>query len=401
MKRKILFVYPEMMLGGSTSSLLSLMNTLDTQKYEIYLQLLRNTGPLMDVIPDHVHLLEPAEKNSRKAKKVWKKIKFFLSGYAFHAWRVADRRKILSRQILLDYTASMCSKAASEWYDYAVGGLEGWADRYIAYQVNSGRKICWLHSTIDKIAEDPQLELNWMRKVDKVVVVSQSCKEQLDMLLPEIREKSICLENIMDSATVRRRAEMIDSTDASYVGLCRCNKFKIISVCRLSMETKGLDRMVTCAARLKRTGFSFRWYVIGDGADGKAMRTMIEEYDVSDVLILLGKKINPYPFMKQCQIMCMPSRWEGMPITVTESKILGLVPVVTEYLSVHEQITDHLDGIIVPNEDDAIYYGVTELIEHPQLLEEIRETLLKNEYGNRDDICAIEKALFDDVEAVE
>ena len=44
MKKKVLFVYPELMLGGSTTSLISLLNSIDYNRYEVDLILYKNSG---------------------------------------------------------------------------------------------------------------------------------------------------------------------------------------------------------------------------------------------------------------------------------------------------------------------------------------------------------------------
>ena len=72
MKRKILFIYPAMIIGGSTTSLLSLLNSLDAEKYEVDLQLFRNRGPLLDAIPEHVNLLPEAQLHKGALGKLCK-----------------------------------------------------------------------------------------------------------------------------------------------------------------------------------------------------------------------------------------------------------------------------------------------------------------------------------------
>ena len=68
-KKKILIVYPFMMMGGSTTSLLSLLENIDKQKFQVDLQLYRNTGPLLSEIPKGVKLLPTAKKVRRKSWK--------------------------------------------------------------------------------------------------------------------------------------------------------------------------------------------------------------------------------------------------------------------------------------------------------------------------------------------
>ena len=63
-KKRILFVYDEMMTGGTSTALLSLINTIDRSKYDISLLLYTNTGSLIEEVPKFVNLLKPAYKES-------------------------------------------------------------------------------------------------------------------------------------------------------------------------------------------------------------------------------------------------------------------------------------------------------------------------------------------------
>lgn len=395
-RKRILFVYPSMIIGGSTSNLLSLLNCLNSDEYEISLVLKRNEGMLLDAIPNNVRVLPEAIKT----RGAWYKLKFivllFLTGYGLKAY-LANRRihePGMSKQILSDFVAKFLSKRQTDTYDYAVGGLEGWADRYVAFRVNAKVKCGWIHSVIDKIGADPELEYEWMRKVDHVISVSETCNNRLKQIMPEVKEKAVYLENIMDTAVVRQRAMMEDDNDTVFQELLKYRGFKIISVCRLTMHVKGLDRMVWAAERLKEEGYDFRWIIVGDGEDRHKLEQMICEHDVADRMILAGKRSNPYPFIKNCDVMCMPSRWEGMPIVVTESKMLGIPPIVTRYLSVDEQIKEGIEGYIVENTDTAIIDALRACMDHTDDMRRISKCLLEQEYGNRAYIQTVEEILF-------
>ena len=153
-------------------------------------------------------------------------------------------------------------------------------------------------------------------------------------------------------------------------------------MCRLEIETKGLDRAIYCAAQMKKSGCKFLWCVVGDGNDRERLQKAIRDQNISDCFILAGSRLNPYPFIRVSDVMCLPSRWEGKPLTVYESMILGIPPVVTEYISVHEQIRNGNEGFIVKNDDDSIYPILTVLAKIPEKLLEVRNYLSKHEYGD-------------------
>jgi len=391
MKKKILFVYPSMIIGGSTTALLSLLNCLDPDKYEIDLQLFRNEGPLLDVIPEHVNLLPEAQLHKGAKGRAVKLCKFLLGGYAL---QLLTKGKNWRSGVLGAFQSKLLSRKNDKEYDYAIGFLEGWSDWYLAFGTKAKRKYGWLHSTYANITREPRTELPWMERVDKIVFVTDPCREAFNETLPQMAGKTITVENITDSQIIRKRSLQIDETDSDYQRFVKSHQFKIITVCRLTISVKGLDRIVSAAKELKAQGYAFLWYIIGDGEDQPALQELIRAADVGDCVVPIGKRMNPYPFIAAADIMCMPSRYEGKPITVTESMILGTPPVVTEYLSAHEQIESGIEGIVVPNQDDTIVAPLKEMMDDPSVFRNMQQILLQREYGNSKNSVQLEKILF-------
>lgn len=396
MKKKILIASYNMIVGGSTTALIGLLNAIDKTRYEVDLVLYKNEGKLFGFIPKDIHILPEAFTCSGKRGIVKKCLKGLFSGYILKA-RIANgqiKEKGMSQQVLYDFQVSHLSREISGHYDIAIGFLEGWSDRYIISKVDADIKIGWLHSTFGKIGVIPKLEEPWLESVDKIACVAQSCVDDFVKVMPKFKDKTFYIPNIIDTDYIRARADELDSTDCLYENFVKSDCFKIISVCRLSMETKGLDRMVIAADRLVRDGYKFVWYVVGEGNDRTTLEKMIQEKGLQTYFTLTGVRINPYPFLKAADIMCMASRWEGMPSTVTEAKILGVPPVVTEYLSAREQIKHNVEGIIVKNEDGAIEQGLRWCLDNKGELNKMHEYLLSEHYGNENDFQLIENILF-------
>jgi glycosyltransferase involved in cell wall biosynthesis len=394
--KRILFVYPSMMLGGSTTALLSLMNSLDPAKYQIDLQLQSNSGPLLGDVPAHVNILPAAQKYTGAKGRVLKPLKFVLQGAAIKALLVnfKNEKRGLSPDVVADFFAKSLSRKNPNHYDYAIGFLEGWSNFYLAYHVDSDKKYAWLHSTFANITSNPQTQLPWMKRVDKIVFVTDACAEAFKKTLPVMADKTIVIENITDSRIIRKRSERREETDEAYIRYKKADCFKIITVCRLTISTKGLDRIVCCAKRLKEEGIAFLWYIVGNGTDEEQLKTMIDKAGVAEELVPIGVRFNPYPFIKEADVMCMPSRYEGKPIVVTESMILGVPPIVTEYLSAHDQI-DHLnDGLVVPNDEESVVAAMLECSQNFDKILNMKECLQGKEYGNKAYISTIEDALF-------
>lgn len=395
--KKILFVYPSMILGGSTTSLLSLLNCIDPKKYEIDLQMQSNSGPLFKDIPSHVNILPSAQKYKGHKGKLAKIVKIFTSGTLFKLLLICLKKRKLkfSPDIIADFWVKSLSVKNEKHYDFAIGFLEGWSNRFVAHNVTADKKYAWIHSTFANVTDNPEAQTSWMNQVDKVVFVNDACTQDFKKTMPEMAGKAVTVENITDDALVLRRSEMVDFSDEAYIAYKEAKCFKIITVCRIILDVKGLDRIVLCAKQLKKMGKTFLWYIVGNGSDEDKFREMIINEGIQDVLVPIGKRLNPYPFIKEADIMCMPSRYEGKPMVVTESLILGVPPVVTEYLSARDQINDMNDGLVVENNDYAIIRAVEECIENPSKVKAMKGAALCKKYGNKEYISEMEILLFE------
>lgn len=393
MRKKILIVNDCMDIGGNSVSLLSLLNAMDKDQYQIDLLLYKNKGVLLDKIPEGIRLLPQAASYQGRWGLLVRMFLLVISGYGFRAYFVnkRSRHKGLSQQILWDFQSDVLSRSLDSEYDCAISFFEGWADRYVAKKVHAKRKIGWLHSTFRKIAPIPELEQEWMDKMDHIVCVAHECKADFIADLPKYAHKATVIENVRDSRRIKKLSQVKEPADEDFERFKRADCKKIITVCRLAIETKGLDRALVCAAKMKNKGYKFLWCVVGDGNDREVLEKEIDNLGISDCFMLVGTRLNPYPFMRVSDVMCLPSRWEGKPLTVYESMILGVPPLVTAYLSAHEQISNEKEGIIVPNDDVSICSALMALLDEPKKMDQMKKYLLSQEYG---DMTPVEKLYF-------
>ena len=87
-------------------------------------------------------------------------------------------------------------------------------------------------------------------------------------------------------------------------------------------------------------------------------------------VILLGKKDNPYPYIKACDVYAQPSRYEGKSVTVREAQVLCKPVIVANYTTVKSQIQDGVDGVIVPQDNEGCAQGMAHAakgkVRHPR-----------------------------------
>lgn len=394
-KKKVLIAYGGMVVGGSTTALLSMLKEWDYNKYDIDLILYDRGFPFEKDIPHQVHIL-----NGRKSfgnNKIGKGIRYAFSPYwikkKLYSIKYKDSRAGL--YAIGQFKAARISSKLKKKYDIAIGYLEGWSDEFVAYNVQAAQKIMWIHLDFANVEYiNRELTEKYLSKADKIVCVSTECLKNFNALFPNLSTRSVYLPNINSSEYIKEKSlEILDDDNLKHVKNCR--KFKIISVCRLSIYHKGIDRMIWAAAAMKKSGLIFEWYVLGDGFERKKIEDIIRDNDVKDCFFLFGAKMNPYPFIKEADVFCLPSRYEGKPIVITETMMLGIPPVVTEYASAKEQIENHVEGIIVPNADDTIKGALESVYNNVELLEFLKKQLNMREYSNKGDVEKV-YGLFND-----
>ena len=391
MKKKVLIIYPEMIIGGTTTSLLSILAMFDPDKYDIDLQLQYNYGILSPRIPDYVNVLPLALPRSRSFYKYVK----IISPVSVYRYLKSKSKSGLFNSQCMESDIVKFSCTNKKEYDVAISFMELWSLYYLAKKVNAKKKIAWIHA--DYIGAKLYIDYDrpYFEKMDNIVFVSKKCLDSFQQIALDLSSKLVVVENILSQRVIRQRS--LEPLPQKLEQKLDCDKrIKIISVCRVSFNDKGLDRGIYAMAKLKDLGLlkNIVWYIVGDGPDYEKLKEMIIQYDLENHIELLGAYTNPYNIESKCDIFFVPSRYEGKPMAVTEALMLGLVPLVSEYKSAHEQIKDKYDGIICENSDEGIFKGLEFVVKHLNLvLTELKENVKSTDYTNLDEFKRIEQLL--------
>jgi len=388
MKKRVLFAYNAMNIGGSTTSLLSILTHLDYSKYDVDLLLNFNTGDLLTYIPEQVHLLPPAWKYWGN-QKIEKLHRFTSPRFIYHyikSCRIAKKSGVpIHAAQYREWKDIEFQRDLSDEYDVAIAFLEGDRCKYVARHVKAKRKIAWIHVNYKDAKFDPAYDRDTMRAFDNICLVSQDCKRDFDDLFPELTYRTCVVENILSASLIRKRAE-------EEIEFKPDEGINFVTVCRISFGSKALDRAVRVFKKLKDDGKigNLHWYIIGSGGDLPALNDMISEYGLQNNVFTLGQKVNPYPYLKDMSAFFLPSLWEGKPMCVTEGFMMGLPAIVTEYSSAHEQVMHMIDGYVMQNSEEGIYGGLKYILAHPDELAQWTYNVRSKDYSNKDEIERIE-----------
>lgn len=106
-------------------------------------------------------------------------------------------------------------------------------------------------------------------------------------------------------------------------------KLRIVQVARLDAEKKGQDILISAVGLLKKEGFdNIEVDFIGEGQSHEALLRQVEELGLTEQVRFLGLRDRDYIYshLKDYDLMCHPSRYEGFGLTVAEG-IAAMLPV--------------------------------------------------------------------------
>ena len=376
--KKILVVYQSMVIGGSTTSLISFLNSIDKKQFDIDLLLSENKGDLFDKIPDGVNVLPQGRYNISKLLKLIVSM-FHKEFYRILFYRLFVKKKKSTIMQLNAYNAVSFSRRIKKKYDVAIGYMELWPDSYVlSNRIKADKKVIWIHTDYLNAGLDFRVDKPYYKKADKIVLVSNDCLKNFQHECAEYSSKAVVVENILDKSFLKTRSK-------EYKIEVNNSAMNFLTVCRLDVYTKGLDRLVNVASRLKNDGYEFQWYVVGDG-DIDCLRKMCLECGVDDRLIFTGHKSNPYPFFTACDCFVLPSRYEGKPMVITEAQMLALPAVVTEYATARDQIKHGVEGLVVNNSEDGLYSGLKRILDAQEVLKQFAHNLLIKDFDYKETI---------------
>ncbi|WP_434798698.1 glycosyltransferase [Terrisporobacter vanillatitrophus] len=384
--KKVLISSFDMEIGGVERSLISMLDNFDYDNYDVDLMLYSHSGDLFNLLPKKPKLLKEDKKYKTFRLSIAETIKSGNIDIAISRLLARSKAKKEGYKnnledygyIQMQYMWKYCLRflpQKEKYYDIAISYL--WPHYFVADKVNADTKIAWIHTDFSKLDTDVDIDLSMWDKFDYIAAVSEDCKNAFLNKYPSLREKVTVIENITSPHFVRKLAE--EKIDDLVV---EEDVFKVISVGRYS-EAKGFDNAIKALRILHDRGYTnIKWYIIGYGGDEELYRNLIKENNLEDSFILLGKKTNPYPYMKNCDIYAQPSRYEGKAVTVTEAQILGKPVMLTNYTTAYSQVKDMVDGYIT----DLSIEGIADGIEYLNLNSDLRKSMSsycqKTDYSN-------------------
>ena len=338
--KNIIFGITSLDTGGAERTLIDIANSL-CDEYNIIIFTVYNSGDLEHVLSPKVQVLS-LFKNKYSDYPRWKQVYCSLYLQLF-------KKSIYHKHI--------------HGYDVEIAFLEGPVTTLFRLRHKNNRdvkKIAWIHTNIAEIfghglisSIKKVINKKSYSKYDKLIFVSNNSLESFNKSYKIPVAKKVIHNYINANDIIEKSQEEIDFKFSN-------NSINFLSVSRF-VTAKGIDRLIKVHSKLINDGFAHKIYIIGYGPLENKLKNLIANLNVQNTFILLGKKDNPFPYMKMCDCFLLTSHFEGLPIVLTEAKILNKYILATESAS-NESLSDYNYKKIVDNSETAIYNGLKELI---------------------------------------
>lgn len=382
MKKKILFVVDNLKMGGVTKVLVNLLKKLDYSKYEIDLLVLHYYADMKVDFPKEINIISGSKTFSFVDENISKllKEKNLLKIFKKAMFAFVIKSGLIKGKIVKDRKENIKKE-----YDIEIAFGDGFPYLYTGYG-ETKKKIAWMHSDVlvkDYSARYYKQMKDVLSNMNLGVAVSEkvaeSYKERYGVKNLEV------IHNVMDEEEILRKSEIEEELPFDSEVL------NFLSVGRLDYS-KNYDMLLRVTKRLVDEGHKFKVYIIGDGEERDRLEGLIKESNMEDNFILLGRKDNPYPYVKNADLFLLSSRYEGLPTVIIEALILHVPCLSTEVAGINQILNDSI-GVVSKNNEEDYYLKLKEILLDSKRISNMKENLSDYIYDNNSIIKKVEGIL--------
>lgn len=333
MKKKMIIHNGNISIGGQEKMLIEFLRLLSPEKYEVLLLIEEDNGKRNDYINDipswieyrfltTERFMESLEKN-RKSKNPIRKIIYSLQ---------LKRKKIIAINELKKYL-----NYSNIIIDYDMGLIRNLHRIDLKDMVLIG----WSHAGEGAPLKSKQKREN-LEKYNYIVAINERMKEGYERNTK--KPKIIKIYNFMDfSKILELSSEKMEYKLDDY----------IISVGSLT-ENKNHKLLIESFYKLKQEEkIKEKLVILGEGKERKNLEELIQKLKLKSEVLLLGQKKNPYNYILNSKLFVLPSKNEGLPLTLLETLCLGKMIIAVENNG-SKEILGTKYGVLVENNEDQL-----------------------------------------------
>lgn len=377
MKIRLLFISSSLGLGGSEKCMCEMINRIDLSKYDVTVLALIPTKNEVE-FNEGIKVINgyPFFEELNYSLKQSMKYSFNNHAFGYFLNKLKYRLDVqIGQKHISKYFWKNLSKfipVFEEKFDVVIGYGQGMATYFcIDKIVNVRKKILWLNTDLVKANYDIGYIKRFYEKADFIVTDSKNGKKNVIELFPKCKDKVEYFPNLLNEK------DILEKANESFVLPVKSSNV-ILTVGRL-VEAKAVHLAINAAAILKEQNVDFIWYIVGDGNLFEQLSQLIKEKKLRENVILVGKKLNPYTWFKNCDIYVQTSIYEGSCMTINEAMLFDKPIISTNFPAASEKITHLKNGLICEMTEQSIANSILLLINDKNL----KNKIISNVESNR------------------
>ncbi|MEG0760598.1 MAG: glycosyltransferase [Chryseobacterium sp.] len=375
-KLKVLFRQRSMEMGGVEKVILSMLNGLDREKFDMTICLNINQGDLRNEIPPHV-----------------KKVSIASGKEDFSKNSIIQKLQLAKRKFKLDKAQKnpkIADAVLKDQFDVEIAPTYATFSSVLNSSNKNSKKIGWFHSDITLPKLQPLVPeiLKQIPQFDYFIFGSQQTKDILIETYPTIKipENQVIRNAIPIEELKKKSKEFVPQFPEKPI---------FVSVGRLHSR-KGFHKLMEAHAQLLKAGFDHQIIIIGDGEEKTNLKKQAQELGVTESFQLLGSLLNPYPYVKNADFFILPSESESWPLIIADSLILQKPIISTNVGGIPEMIAHDKTGFLVNYEVEEMHDAMKKFMTEPKYVEKIKENLtdIEKQFDNQKIFDAVENIIL-------
>lgn len=355
---KILIFIESLYCGGAEKSLMSLLDNMDYNNYDVTLMVLKSGGEFEKFVPENIKKEELNFNLNSFDRAKFKLLRFLNINKLNH-----------NAQLFWQSVNSKVPENKSK-YDVAIAWGQGFATYYVSQKVNATKKIAWVNIDYKKAGYNWKKDLKIYKKFEKVIGVSEFVTESMQKFLP--KEQVLFIRDIIDPAEIKSKGLLPKKVNFDN------SKINIVSVGRLAKQ-KGFELAIGSIKILKEKKYNVHLYIIGEGQERNFLENEIKLANLENDCTLVGFDENPFSYINDCDIYLQSSWFEGLGRTIIEAGLLCKPIVTTNFPTAFSILENNKTGLITEMDSISISKSIEKLLSDTNLKDELIENLKNQE----------------------
>lgn len=245
-----------------------------------------------------------------------------------------------------------------------------------------GLKVKLVH-TVHNIAQKEQTKVGrciskcvfWYFHVTPVALSSEIQKSICDVYQLAAQNVPVVFNGVDLSRCMSKGNQAIDEP------------FKFLHIGRF-MDVKNHRLLLNAFAQTAKWNSNMKLQLIGNGELYDSMKQLSEQLGIAEKVEFLGLQSDVYPYLHNADVFVLPSKYEGVPMSLIEAMGTGLPIIASAVGGVSDMLTDDENALLIqPNTEE-----LENAMERLYLDKNLREKLGNNALRRSADFSASEMA---------